>query len=387
MRSIGSDLLYGRVRSYFQRSENVFSSDQILDRGVSFPSKDNLAFSPTQFQILNSDLAKLDLASQLPALLLSARGSASSGYAVLPSACLVGKEAYAIYENRLVLDSCQGRLEYPLYRGDVRSLLLRNVYTCDLTIDLAFSLVNNLSTNYFHFLIETLPCIQHVTAVIEASSCLSRNSRLACFVPQRRPRFIDDWLRIAFGDNIRLVEWCFKKVNINNLIVPTLPYRILSLELNPIRGVQRYLESNLKFVRNLALTWFDNIERSHLPRKIFISRKSASRVIVNEGECEIVLSRHGYTKVYLEDLTIANQVALFRGASHLVAIHGAGLANLVFANECKLIELYPENRDPQLLHYYCQLSMIISVSHTVLLCKADKYSNIKVDLQCLQSLL
>lgn len=387
MRSVVSELFYGRVRSYFQCKENVFTSDQIIDRGVCSPSRDDLNFAPVKFQILNSNLITLDLATQLPAHLLSARGLVRSGHAVLEDAYLIGKDAYAVYRDRLVLDSCQGRLEYPLYRGDVRSLLLRNICRSDHSVNLAISLVNGLAKNYFHFLIETLPCIQHVNLANEAASRCVINSPLVCFVPNGRPRFVDDWLTLTLGDSIQLVEWRFKKIQVNNLIVPTLPYRILSPDPNPIRGVQRYLASSLIFVRNLGFLYCKSVESVHLPRKIFISRKGSSRVIVNEVECDAILIRHGYTKVYLEDLAIPSQVALFRYVTHLVAIHGAGLSNLVFANDCKLIELYPVGRDPQLLHYYCQLSTLNSISHTVMLCKADKHWNIHVDILSLQRLL
>lgn len=387
MKPVASRFFYGRVRTYFQCQENVISSDQIIDMGVCLPSTDDLSFSPIRFQVFNSNLVTLDLETILPSLLLSSRGPVRSGHAVLSDAYLVGKEAYILYQDRLVLDSCQGRLEYPLYRGDVRSLLLRKLTLPDYSAITAFSLVNSLSTNYFHFLIETLPCVQHVMHSMKAASISLDNSQAVCFVPHQRPRFVDAWLSMALGDNIQRVDWCFKKIRVQNLIVPTLPYRIISPDSNPIRGVQRYLASSLNFVRNLGFQYCKSLESIHSPRKIFISRKGTSRVIVNESECDEILGRYGYTKIYLEDLSIPNQVALFRCASHLVAIHGAGLSNLVFANECNLVELYPEGRDPRLLHYYCQLSTLNSIRHTVMLCKADSNWNINVNILSLQRLL
>jgi len=68
-------------------------------------------------------------------------------------------------------------------------------------------------------------------------------------------------------------------------------------------------------------------------RRIYVSRQNASaRPLVNEGEVIELLSRHGYEIVELEKLDVATQARTFAEASHIVAPHGGGLANLVFAH-------------------------------------------------------
>ena len=43
------------------------------------------------------------------------------------------------------------------------------------------------------------------------------------------------------------------------------------------------------------------------------------------------LARYGFEKVRLDDLSMEEQVDLFRHATHIAAAHGAGLSNIVFA--------------------------------------------------------
>ena len=79
-------------------------------------------------------------------------------------------------------------------------------------------------------------------------------------------------------------------------------------------------------------------------KKIFILRKSASdtdrRFIINETEVKELLTSYGFVFVYLEDLTFDQQVALFSESSHVIAVHGSGLTNLMFTQECNVLELF-----------------------------------------------
>ena len=65
---------------------------------------------------------------------------------------------------------------------------------------------------------------------------------------------------------------------------------------------------------------------------IYIDRRqSAARCLVNEGELVAALAAEGVAPVRLERLDLDAQITAFRGARLVVAPHGAGLANLLFA--------------------------------------------------------
>jgi capsular polysaccharide biosynthesis protein len=78
-------------------------------------------------------------------------------------------------------------------------------------------------------------------------------------------------------------------------------------------------------------------------RKLYVSRDDAARRrVLNEAELLTALALLGYEPVSLAGLPVARQIALFACASHIVGLHGAGLANIVFADHATtLVEIFP----------------------------------------------
>jgi capsular polysaccharide biosynthesis protein len=95
-------------------------------------------------------------------------------------------------------------------------------------------------------------------------------------------------------------------------------------------------------------------------RRIFINRISkVGRTISNFDEVEKVLQKFKFEICDTGNMSVENQSKLFGSASVIVGIHGAGLTNLIFANEStKVIEINPmyPNEDQLRPHYYwvCQ---------------------------------
>jgi capsular polysaccharide biosynthesis protein len=74
---------------------------------------------------------------------------------------------------------------------------------------------------------------------------------------------------------------------------------------------------------------------------IFISRQKAlGRRILNEQEVIAALAPLGFVAYTLEEMSFQEQVRLFSQAKAVVAPHGAGLANMMFAHNLKIIELF-----------------------------------------------
>ncbi len=70
----------------------------------------------------------------------------------------------------------------------------------------------------------------------------------------------------------------------------------------------------------------EGVERGGV-EKLFVSR-STSRKISNEDEIWPILEERGYERFYFEDIPLAQQWALIRDASYIVATHGAALGYL-----------------------------------------------------------
>ena len=97
--------------------------------------------------------------------------------------------------------------------------------------------------------------------------------------------------------------------------------------------------ANYGFAPNPGLTPFFDKLRQLLgvdgvsTSRIYVSRKgSQNRALVNEDEVIALVGRYGFKAVDLSSLTLTDQARLFATASHIIAPHGAGLANLVFCN-------------------------------------------------------
>lgn len=78
-------------------------------------------------------------------------------------------------------------------------------------------------------------------------------------------------------------------------------------------------------------------------RKLYVSRgDAAGRRVLNEAALIAALAPLGYEEVSLAQMPMARQIATFASASHIVAPHGAGLANIVFADPATtLVEIFP----------------------------------------------
>lgn len=78
-------------------------------------------------------------------------------------------------------------------------------------------------------------------------------------------------------------------------------------------------------------------------RRLYIGRhKAQRRRVVDSRDVDAALAARGFVSLDLEDLALAQQRAAFHQADVVVAAHGAGLANLLFAQAGALVvELFP----------------------------------------------
>jgi capsular polysaccharide biosynthesis protein len=71
-----------------------------------------------------------------------------------------------------------------------------------------------------------------------------------------------------------------------------------------------------------------------LRRKLFLARHAfRHRKLVNKDEIEAIAAGHGFAIVYPEDLAFADQVRLFRDASHVVAPEGSAMYLYFFRSD------------------------------------------------------
>ncbi|KKK39870.1 hypothetical protein WQ57_00860 [Mesobacillus campisalis] len=126
--------------------------------------------------------------------------------------------------------------------------------------------------------------------------------------------------------------------------------------------------------------------------RVYISREDAQfRNVINETEVLELLSKYKFKKITLSNKTLENQADIFREAKIIVAPHGAGLSNLVFSDNCKVIELYSEQ---YVAPVFWLLSNHRNLDYYSLICKGgsppspiDRDDHIQVNIDELKKIL
>jgi capsular polysaccharide biosynthesis protein len=80
---------------------------------------------------------------------------------------------------------------------------------------------------------------------------------------------------------------------------------------------------------------------------------------VNEAALVEQLTQHGFEVIDPAQLSFTEQIACFRQASIVVAVHGAALANLVFADNCRVVELF----SPDYIRPDCYFTLSRQLGH------------------------
>ena len=170
--------------------------------------------------------------------------------------------------------------------------------------------------SYYHLLTDLLP---H----------LLDSPRFPVLVPEFMPLVFVDFLREAGFEVQILAADVFR---VEKLIIPEMKA--------PDWNVDK-----IKKIRTFAENIYPELSshQSRSQQRIYVSRKLAvKRHLANEEEFLGLLKEHKFRKVYLEQMSVREQVELFRSASHVIAAHGAGLTNVLFAPaDVKILEIRP----------------------------------------------
>ncbi|WP_188785539.1 glycosyltransferase family 61 protein [Halobellus salinus] len=196
--------------------------------------------------------------------------------------------------------------------------------------DYAVSLASFNVENYYHWVIEHLPQlrgVEHYTAQEGVSPVL--------ILPQNPPNWMIESLAVCGYDKDDWVEWTGEPTQVNHLIVPEHPFRSMEIYFPPAIENCRWLRD--RTTSNVDTKVLDNINVSPY---LYISREDAnSRRVLNRDEILAELRPLGFQSYVLSDLSFRQQVALFSQAEIIVAPHGAGATNMVFATGAVFVEL------------------------------------------------
>lgn len=207
--------------------------------------------------------------------------------------------------------------------------------------------------NYYHWTIETLPRIRSLERYAEESG-----EYPDLLVPADRPSWMDETIERIDYDG-RVLGWSGAVADVDRLVVPVFP--------DPTPEECRWLRDRMRSVSDR--------ERSPGGSRVFVSREDATiRQVNNTDAIRPVLDEYGFETHVLSELSVAEQIALFSDADIVVAPHGAGLTNLVYADDVAVVELFGQKK----LASFARLATMLDHTYTSVDCE-QRGVNLVVD--------
>ncbi len=202
--------------------------------------------------------------------------------------------------------------------------------------NVACLLINSWTNNYWQWLINFLTRIEGLEHYKEETGIKPK-----LIVPRNMYAWqIDSLKSLGYGPDEWIV-WNQLRMQVNKLIVPS--YRC---QYNQQKYKRPQSVAALRWLRNRIINNIPDIdsETQSSSVNVFISRNKAfCRKIVNENEILKALNHLGFVAYTLEEMTFVDQVKLFSQAQIIISPHGAGLANVIFSKNPRIIELFGTN--------------------------------------------
>jgi len=113
-------------------------------------------------------------------------------------------------------------------------------------------------------------------------------------------------------------------------------------------------------------------------RRLLVERKGPTRKIQNFDEVQAFLTHEGFETVFLEGMSIREQILLFQSAEFVIGTHGAGLTNLLFCEPgTKVLEFMPS---VEMRPFFWLISEGLNLRHAVQFCSGADGDSFKATL-------
>lgn len=217
------------------------------------------------------------------------------------------------------------------------------------------------SHNYFHWMYDLIPKLE----VLEQAN-ISLSEIDAFLVNHCQYPFQREMLHLMGVPDEQILDDAVCHAIADRLIVP----------ISSFDQKGRIAKHTCDFLRKKLLPNISLTDATY-PTRFYISRKGAKyRKVLNEDEVLAHLQPFGFVEIVLETFSVQSQIALFSKAEIIIAPHGAGLSNLVFASPgVKLIEIFLPDDTPS---YYQLLSGHLEIDYYYFLADTSELS-VQVD--------
>lgn len=198
-------------------------------------------------------------------------------------------------------------------------------------LEKGIAIVGSNDENYYHWIIEVLSKFQFVAELPEEYESFpiliskkmleieSIKEFVSCFFVKRKFIYLQSCIEYQVEDLLFISSTNYFVANLKNACQ-------WSASSNFIR------EESLEFLRCSVIKAFDKLNEFSTISRVFLARKGVIRDY-NQAEVFDLLSLYGFEAVYLEDLSLLQQVRLMQGADFIVGPTGAAWTNMIFCNE------------------------------------------------------
>lgn len=259
-----------------------------------------------------------------------------------------------------------------------RTLILKNLPRLQVPqLDTACSLLNWRSKNYYHWLTDCLIQLEGLEHYRD------RTGKKPVLILQSNPA---SWqiesLKLLGYEPEDCFRWEVPRVEVKHLVVTSARRAKRSPSPAACVWLREQILSNLPA----------SVNETQYASRIYISRpKAVGRGAANEDEVIATLTPYGFKAYTLENLSFAEQVQLFSQAEIVVATHGAGLTNMIFAQKkLTVIELFDSFLTPDYFLLAKALGFdykFLTSSENAPIQYSKKFNQVSVDIAKLQVLV
>jgi capsular polysaccharide biosynthesis protein len=158
-------------------------------------------------------------------------------------------------------------------------------------------------------------------------------------VPEAAPPFVRETLAF-FGHTTNVSEWTpDSEMHVRKMVVPSnrYPERFGRMAFWKQKNIS---PDAAAWLHERGQTAVDSVDIELSPRVLISRADFGRREIANRDEVEASLAARGFVTYELVRMSVTEQAALFAQAEHVVGVHGAGLVNMLFSNNCKITEIF-----------------------------------------------
>lgn len=213
--------------------------------------------------------------------------------------------------------------------------------------------------NYYHFFFDTLP------QIVLFDKKHGGLAQIPILVPSDAfdHKFVKEFNQIS--DLLKNYKFIFFEKNTIYEIKSRAHFaKAKSVDVAIVGRILESIDQKL-FMDNLSL----------FPKKIFLTRDSNKvRSMVNNIEITAIAQKFGYVLVDTDKMPLCEQVTLFYNVEEVVALHGAGLTNLIFrkGKPLKVLEIFNSDTTPE---FYQRVCTMLGYNHSSIVGGKPDWSN------------